>query len=74
MLHSLGFDGEWQRILVLLSMGAGAMMISHANDSYFWVVTKFSQIELKDSLKVYSSMTIVMGLATLGMVYLMSLI
>ncbi len=65
MLDSLGFSGEWDKILVILSMGAGAMMISHANDSYFWVITKFSGLEVKDSLKVYSTMTIAMGLSTL---------
>ena len=74
MLAKFGFESDWEKLLVMLSMGAGSMMVSHANDSYFWVITNFSKIEADDTLKVYSSMTIVMGLSTLGMVMLLSLI
>jgi GntP family gluconate:H+ symporter len=55
-------------------MGAGSMMISHANDAYFWVITKFSSLEMKAMLKVYSVATILMGLVTLLTVYIISLI
>jgi GntP family gluconate:H+ symporter len=55
-------------------MGAGSMMISHANDAYFWVITKFSGIEMNAMLKVYSTATIFMGLVSLLMIYLLSLI
>jgi gluconate:H+ symporter, GntP family len=55
-------------------MGAGSMMISHANDAYFWVIAKFSGLEMKTMLKVYSVATLLMGLVTLGMVYILSLI
>ena len=53
-------------------MGAGSMMISHANDAYFWVIAKFSGLEMKAMLKVYSVASIVMGLVSLLMVYLLS--
>jgi GntP family gluconate:H+ symporter len=53
-------------------MGAGSMMISHANDAYFWVITKFSGLEMKPMLKVYSVATMLMGLISLAMVYLLS--
>ncbi len=61
MLPSLGLESETGKILVMLSMGAGSMMVSHANDSYFWVVTRFSGISLNTTLKVYSTATIIMG-------------
>ena len=72
MLDNLGFAGETAKILVMLAMGAGSMMVSHANDSYFWVITKFSGIEADDTLKVYSSATVVMGLTAFGMVMVLS--
>jgi len=72
MLALLGLDSEWGRILAMLSMGAGSMLISHANDSYFWVVTKFSEIDPSTTLKVYSSSTIVMGSTVLFLVWLTS--
>ncbi len=35
LLSSLGLDGETQRALAVVAICAGAMMVSHANDSYF---------------------------------------
>ncbi|WP_406658967.1 hypothetical protein [Marinoscillum sp.] len=49
-------------------------MISHANDSYFWVISKFSGVGMKEMLRVYSVATILMGLTSFIMVYLLSII
>jgi len=73
MLPSLGLDSENGKMLAMLAMGAGSMMISHANDSYFWVVSRFSGIDSNTTLKVYSSATIVMGTVTFCAVWLLSL-
>ncbi len=35
MLESLGLDGTMCRVLAVMAIGAGAMTVSHANDSYF---------------------------------------
>lgn len=72
LLPALGLNTESGKLLAVLSMGAGSMMISHANDAYFWVITKFSGIEMKAMLKVYSTATVLMGLVTLLMVYILS--
>jgi GntP family gluconate:H+ symporter len=50
-------------------MGAGSMMVSHANDSYFWVITNFSGIESADTMKVYSTASIIMAFTALAVVY-----
>ncbi len=73
LLTALGLDSETGKLLCVLSMGAGSMMISHANDAYFWVISKFSGLEMRSMLKVYSVATIWMGLVTLLTVYLLSL-
>jgi gluconate:H+ symporter, GntP family len=74
LLPALGLDTENGKLLAVLSMGAGSMMISHANDAYFWVISKFSGLEMKSMLKVYSVATIWMGLVTLLIVYILSLL
>ncbi len=74
MLSVLGLDSEWGKLLTMLSMGAGSMIVSHANDSYFWVVSKFSDIDPATTLKIYSSSTIVMGIVVFGCVWITSLI
>lgn len=73
MLSMLGLDSESGRLLTMLSMGAGSMLISHANDSYFWVVSNFGEVDSTVNLKVYSSSTIVMGLVVFGLVWITSL-
>jgi gluconate:H+ symporter, GntP family len=72
MLSMLGLDSEWGRLFAILSMGAGSMVVSHANDSYFWVVANFSEIDPDAALKVYSSSTLVMGLVVFGCVWITS--
>jgi len=47
--------------------------MSHANDAYLWVIAKFSGLEMKTMLRVYSVATLLMGLVSLGMVYIVSL-
>lgn len=74
LLSPLGLDTETGRLLCVLAMGAGSMMISHANDAYFWVISKFSGLEMKTMLKVYSVASIFMGCITLLVVYILSLI
>lgn len=69
LVPSLGLADENGQLLAVLSMGAGSMMISHANDAYFWVIAKFSGLEMNAMLKVYSVSTIFMGIVSLLMVY-----
>ncbi len=74
LLLPLGLNTDNGKLLCVLSMGAGSMMISHANDAYFWVITKFSSLEMKTMLKVYSVATILMGITALLMVYALSFV
>ena len=74
LLPALGLDTETGQLLCVLSMGAGSMMISHANDSYFWLISKFSGLDMKTMLKVYTPATVFMGLTSLLMVYILSFI
>ncbi|SEW39474.1 GntP family permease [Chitinophaga arvensicola] len=74
LLPAMGLDSANGRILCVLAMGAGSMMISHTNDAYFWVISKFSGLEIKDMLRVYSTGTVVMGVVSVGLVYLLSLL
>ncbi|HVZ97856.1 MAG TPA: GntP family permease [Chitinophagaceae bacterium] len=74
LLATLGLNSSNGILLCVLAMGAGSMMISHANDAYFWVIAKFSGLDVNTMLKVYSVATIWMGLITFVMVYVLSVI
>ena len=72
LLPALGLATEKGQLFVVLAMGAGSMMISHVNDAFFWVIAKFSGLEMKTMLKVYSVASVLMGLVSLLMVCLLS--
>src|SRR5258705_4131932 len=74
LLPMLGLESENARLLTVLAMGAGSMMISHSNDAYFWVISKFSDIEIRTMLRVHSVASVLMGLITMIAVYILSLI
>ncbi|HEY8347374.1 MAG TPA: GntP family permease [Symbiobacteriaceae bacterium] len=65
MLGSLGFDSELGRVLMVLAIGAGAMVVSHANDSYFWVVSQFSNMEVATAYRAQTIGTLVEGVASI---------
>lgn len=72
MLPVLGLDTESAKLFVMLSMGAGSMVVSHANDSYFWVVSNFSGMETETTLQVYTSSTLIMGLTVFSCTWITS--
>jgi GntP family gluconate:H+ symporter len=73
LLPALGLNTINGELICVLAMGAGSMTVSHANDAYFWVVSKFSGIDMKSMLRVYTVATGLMGLVTLLMIWILSL-
>ena len=74
LLPALGLETAKGQLFTVLSMGAGSMMISHVNDAYFWVITKFSRLDIKTMLRVYSVASLLMGLVSMLMIYLLWLV
>jgi hypothetical protein len=67
MLGSLGLDSPEGMVLSVLATGAGAMVVSHANDSYFWVVSQLSRIPVATAYRTLSVATAIEGIhANLG--------
>ena len=74
MLGQLGLDSEMGRVLTVMAIGAGAMTVSHANDSFFWVVTQFSRMSVATAYKAQTVATLIQGLTGILVVWLLSLI
>ena len=72
LLAVLGFTTPVDLALVVMAIGAGAMTVSHANDSYFWVVTNFGGLTPSDGYKSHTTMTLVIGLAAMAEILLLS--
>jgi GntP family gluconate:H+ symporter len=73
MMTLLGLTSPLAGILTVLAIGAGAMTVSHANDSYFWVVTNFGELTPQDGYKTQTMVTLIMGVVSILFIWLLSL-
>ncbi|MCP5039899.1 MAG: GntP family permease, partial [bacterium] len=74
LLEPLGLDSATARALVVVTIGAGAMVVSHTNDSYFWVVTQLSDMDLRTGVRLQTLGTLVEGSTAAVAVWVISLI
>ena len=74
LLESLGLASPTGAVLATMAVGCGAMVVSHANDSYFWVVAQFSDLKVATAYKCQTLGTLVQGLTGIATVYLLKLI
>lgn len=72
LVGPLGLESTLGKALTVLSIGAGSLTISHVNDSYFWVVAKFSNMDTATALKTHSIGTLIMGITGLLTLQLMA--
>ncbi len=72
LLPALGFTTDIAKTIMVMAIGAGAMAVSHANDSYFWVVSQFGGIDVKAAYKTQTVVTLVMGIVTLVAAFILS--
>ena len=73
LLPVLGLGSPMRTVLACMAIGAGAMTVSHANDSYFWVVTNFGAMTPEQGYKTQTMCTLVIGIAGILEVFLLSL-
>lgn len=65
MLVTAGIEGAFPLALVVMAIGAGAMTVSHVNDSFFWVVTQYSGMEVTQAYKAQTMATLLQGVTTI---------
>ena len=73
LLPVLGLDFPVRAALACMAIGAGAMTVSHANDSYFWVVTNFGAMSPERGYKTQTLGTLVLGIAGVIEIFILSL-
>lgn len=74
LMESLGFVSEFDRALMVIAIGAGSAVVSHANDSFFWVVTQMSGMDVRTGYRTHSLGTLIMGCSAALTVFVIHLI
>lgn len=74
LLGSMGLAEGIGPVFVTLAIGAGAMTVSHANDSYFWVVAEFSGMDVDQAYQLQTVGSAVAGVTGIVTVFILSLV
>ncbi len=59
--------------LIVIAIASGATVLSHVNDSGFWLVNRYFGLDVKDTLKSWTIMETIIGLTGFAVVFLISL-
>lgn len=73
LLASLGLDTEMMKVFTVLAIGAGAIAVSHANDSFFWVMTQMTGMTIKQGNKAHSVGTLILAVSAITVIYILTL-
>ena len=73
LLPTLGLETPLQITLAVMAIAAGAMTVSHANDSYFWVVTQFGGMTPQQGYRTQTVVTGLMGVTSMIFIWLLGL-
>ena len=69
LLPILGLDSEMGKVWAIMALGVGSMTVSHANDSYFWIVAQMSDMDVKTAYKTHTVGTLLQGVIGLIVVF-----
>ncbi len=74
LMSSLGFESNTAKALAVLAIGAGSMVVSHANDSFFWVVTQMTGMDVKTGYRTHTLATLIIGVTSIITIWIIGLI
>lgn len=73
LVTTLGLGSPTGLALATLAIAAGSMMVSHANDSYFWVVSQFSGMSVSQAYRLQTVGSAVAGITGIVAVFVLNL-
>ncbi|HLF46840.1 MAG TPA: GntP family permease [Chitinophagaceae bacterium] len=74
LMAALGLTSEMDKAMVVIAIGAGSLIVSHANDSFFWVVTQMSGMDVKTGYKLHTTGMLVIGSVAMICLYILFII
>ena len=72
MMPALELEETFMRTMTVLAIGAGSTVVSHANDSFFWVLTQLTGMDVKQGNQVQTLGTLILGTTAITLIYLIS--
>ncbi|HEA21270.1 hypothetical protein LCGC14_2032410 [marine sediment metagenome] len=72
MMPALGLEDAFMKTMTVLAIGAGSTVVSHANDSFFWVLTQLTGMDVKQGNQVQTLGTLVLGVSAISIIFLIT--
>jgi GntP family gluconate:H+ symporter len=72
MMPALGLADPSMTTMTVLAIGAGSTVVSHANDSFFWVLTQLTGMNVKQGNQVQTLGTLTFGVSAIGIIFLVT--
>jgi Gnt-I system high-affinity gluconate transporter len=73
ILLPLATNGMVNKELLVLAIGAGSLMLSHVNDGGFWMFKEYFNLTVKETLRTWTVMEVLVSVTGLGGVMLLSI-
>lgn len=74
LISAMGLGNGFGPVLATLAISCGAMVVSHANDSYFWVVTQLSGMRVNQGYQLVTAASGIAGLVGITIVFILALV
>ncbi len=74
MMPALGLDDTFMKTMTVLAIGAGSTVVSHANDSFFWVLTQLTGMNVKQGNQVLTVGTLIFGVTAISVIFCITLL
>ncbi|MCC5938605.1 MAG: GntP family permease [Lunatimonas sp.] len=72
LMATMGLESEQMKVLTVLSIGAGAIAVSHANDSFFWAMTQLTGMDIKKGYISHSVGTVILSFTAMALILLIA--
>ncbi len=73
LMGPLGLESDTMKVMTVLATGAGAIAVSHANDSFFWAMTQLSGMNIKKGYQSHSIGTVILSSTAMLLILLITL-
>ncbi len=72
LMGPLGLESDTMKVMTVLATGAGAIAVSHANDSFFWAMTQLSGMNIKKGYQSHSIGTVILSFTAMLLILLIT--
>jgi GntP family gluconate:H+ symporter len=72
LMGALGLNEPFLQTMTVLAIGAGSSVASHVNDSFFWVLTQLTGMNIKQGYQIQTAGTFIFGVSAMTFIFIIT--